>query len=158
MSDQFADPSPQDLAEREQILETSGKYARYLAIGHYLHAVVLLFFMVFPGIYLAMGILFLVSPATFPPPQSGNQGEVAILGAMLTTIGGVAVAFLLAVAIINLVAGAKYSGRSGRTFLFVAAGINCLFQPIGLVLGILGILFLASPGAKTLFMAEDDLE
>ena len=139
-----------------------------MAIGHYLTAVFQLVASLIPGLFIAMGISVLVGASPGSPPANPD----AVLGAFITIFGGVMCALTLAAAIVNLVAGAKYSSRSGRTFLYVAAGINCVFMPlgfflhicgwfastIGLVVGILGLVYLATPGAKALFLAEDDLE
>jgi len=56
-----------------------------------------------------------------------------------------------AMAICLAVAGRKLKQRRNYVFCLAAAGIACLFQPVGVILGVFTFIVLLRPSVKELF-------
>ncbi len=73
------------------------------------------------------------------------------MGWLFIGIGAVAVlcSWLLAGGLV--LAGHFLSQRKRRTFCLIVAGVSCLFQPLGLVLGIFTFVVLSRPSVREAF-------
>jgi hypothetical protein len=78
-----------------------------------------------------------------PPPPA--------MGWMFVLMGGGVMAIGYAFAIGLFVAGYMLRRRRHYVFCLVMAGIACMFQPMGVVLGVFTIIVLMRPGVKELF-------
>ena len=130
--------------ERREKLEGQ---ARMLSIGHFIYGALVGLFSLLPLIYVGMGIMIMAAPL----PANPNDPPPAVMGGIFVGIGLLAFVFILALAILNIVAGFSLSRRKGRTLIFIAAVMNLLNQPIGLVIGILTLLYMIQADVKTLF-------
>ncbi|MEM9589201.1 MAG: hypothetical protein AAGA03_18105 [Planctomycetota bacterium] len=84
-----------------------------------------------------------------PPP--------AFIGWLFVLIPLVFIATGLALAICIAVAGRRLSGRTGYLYCLVIAGLECVFMPVGTILGVLTILVLMRPSVKRVFDVQDEL-
>jgi hypothetical protein len=102
-----------------------------LVICHYIACGLLAFFSLFPLIYVGLGIAFLTgSMDSSPNPQPSG------LGFFFVAFGGILVLIGETIAVLNFVSARMMSKRRGRTLSLVVAGINCIWVPIGTVLGV----------------------
>ncbi len=79
------------------------------------------------------------------PPQPTS------VGVLFLVMGAAMVAAFWGMAICLVVAGFCLRRRRGYVFCLVAAGIACLNQPFGVVLGVFTFIVLLRPRVKTLF-------
>ena len=122
-------------------------YLRLLAIFHYVVGGLCGLCACIPIFHLSVGI-GLVSGAFTPP--SGPPPPAAF-GWLFIVVATVAIVTGWALAVGLVVAGWMLQQRRAYYFCLVMAGVACLFQPFGTVLGILTIVVLARPQAKALF-------
>lgn len=119
------------------------QYLLLLAIFHYVMAgfmslnvmVLLLQLFLFNQIY-DMG--------TQPP----NVPDVRLLMSIFILIS---VGMLLMVTILELIAARSIQTRSRHKLCIVVAGINCLFMPLGTILGVFTLIVLLRPSVQTMF-------
>lgn len=140
--------------ERREKLEGQ---ARMLSIAHFIYGALTALFSLLPLIYVVIGAVFIIAP----PPSNPNEPPPALFGAIFAAVGFFVFLLILAIAILNIVAGMNLSRRKGRTLIFVTSVINLLNQPFGLIVGILTLLYMIQADVKTLFELEaaggDDL-
>jgi hypothetical protein len=141
---------------RREPREEDLNYLRLLSIFHYVVAGLALLCYSLPIIHLIIGIGMVTGsfPTSQPPPGPGRPPPgppPAAMGWMFVIFAGTAIAFGWAFAAGLFVAGWMLRKRRGYIFCLVMAGIACLFQPFGMVLGILTILVLLRPSVKVLF-------
>jgi hypothetical protein len=119
---------------------------RLLSIFHYVCGGMMALFACFPIIHLVMGLVFM-----FIPQKSGDGPPPALIGAFFVVIALIII--LLGWAIAGLVAwaGRCLSRRIHYTFCLVMAAIECMFMPVGTVLGVFTIIVLIRPSVKLLF-------
>lgn len=122
-----------------------------LPIFHYIVGGIIALFALFPLIYLVLGIVFLVDPEAF---ESDGEPAPASFGWFLIAIWIVVTALILTPAVCIIMTGRFIAKRRHRTFCIVMAGIKCLFQPFGTILGILTIVVLLRQSVKELFEAQ----
>ncbi|GAB5418544.1 MAG: hypothetical protein Crog4KO_03010 [Crocinitomicaceae bacterium] len=72
-----------------------------------------------------------------------------------TIIGIVLVLIAIITGVPALMASARFKQKRGRTFIIVAAGINCLTGILGIILCIFTVMELSKPAVKEVF-AEND--
>jgi hypothetical protein len=119
---------------------------RTLSIIYYVAGVVVGVFGLFPGIYVALGVLMasgsMGSPPKAPPPE---MGYVFILG------GSLAILVLEALAICVFVAGRSLATHKRYIFCFVIAALLCLTGIPIIVLGVFSMIVLARESVAELF-------
>lgn len=127
--------------------DEDARHLDLLATFHYVVAGIVAVFGCLPILHVAMGIA--VVNGAFndgkgnPPPDF--FGYFFIVGGLL------AILFLWSLAIAAFIAGRKLRQRTGYLYCLVVAAFECMFMPIGTVLGIFTILVLSRPSVKTLF-------
>jgi hypothetical protein len=94
----------------------------------------------FVGISIASGGM----KGSGPPPP-------AAIGRMFIGVACALIAYMWTSAICMVVTGFCLRRRKGYVFCLVTAGIACLHQPFGIVLGIFTFIILFRPGVKKLF-------
>ena len=97
-------------------------------------------------IYIAMGSV--MSNAIAYDMASRGQHMPFDPGSLFTTVGFVLVALALITGIPALIASNKLQRREGRTFIIVAAAVNCLTGILGILLCIFTIIELQKPDVK----------
>lgn len=132
-------------------MKADEEHLKLLAIFHYVGGGLTAVFACLPLIHLGMGIVMLISPDFF-----GDNGKLPppFLAWMFVALG--VIFFLLgeALAICMILAGRFLSHRSNYWFPFVVACVECMFVPVGTVLGVFTILVLARDSVKQLFVGS----
>ncbi|MEM6331770.1 MAG: hypothetical protein AAF823_00305 [Planctomycetota bacterium] len=106
-----------------------------------------------PIIHFGMGLAILLGAFT---EETQGQPPPPILGGFVMAFAGCIMAFAWAVAILSALAGSALRSRRRYTLCFAAAVVQCMFIPLGTVLGVFSIIVLARPEAKALFDAMPD--
>jgi hypothetical protein len=106
-----------------------------------------------PVIHFVIGIM-LVSGQLPAGPNKGGP-PVEMIGWFFVVIGGLAVLLGWCAAVGMWVAARMLVRHRRYTFCMVMAGVACLFQPVGTVLGVFTIIVLMRPGVKDLFDAVE---
>jgi hypothetical protein len=124
------------------------EHLRLLSIFHYVVAGMLALCSLIPIVHLTIGIA-IVSGA-FDEMGNGNAPP-EFFGWFFIGIASIAILCGLATSLCMAVAG-RYLGRhSGYMFCLVVAAIECMFMPLGTILGVFTILVLMRPTVKELF-------
>ncbi len=126
------------------------EHLRLLSIFHYVVSGITALFACFPCIHLAVGIV-LVSGAF--PVQPGHEGPPPFLGWIFIFMGSVFILLGWALAVAILFAGRFLARRAHYLYCLVAGGIECIWMPFGMVLGVFTIIVLNRPSVKSLFDA-----
>jgi hypothetical protein len=134
------------LPDPRQIIDS--EHLKLLAIFHYVAGGLAAFFACLPVIHLIIGVALILAPHKFvaaqrPPP--------AFIGWFFVIFAS---CFILAgwtFAIFVFTAGRFIARRERYTFCFVVAAVECLFVPLGTVLGVFTIVVLNRPSVKELF-------
>jgi hypothetical protein len=124
------------------------EHLRLLSIFHYAVGGLTALAACFPCIHLFLGIA-LVSGAF--PVQPGDQAPPPIVGWMFISIASVLILAGWTLAIAIFVAGRFLARRTHYMYCFVVAAIECLFMPLGTILGVFTIIVLVRPSVKALF-------
>ena len=121
---------------------------KLLSVFHYVVGGMAALFACFPLIHVVLGILFLVMPEKF---GHGHDQPPAFVGLLFIIIGGFIILAGWTLGTIIILTGRFIARRRHYTFCFVIACIECLFMPVGTVLGVFTILVLNRPSVKQLF-------
>ena len=128
------------------------EHLRLLSVFHYVVGGVAALFSFFPIFHLIIGLVFILAPENL-----GGNGE-----APPPFIGWMFVLFSVAFITVGLIfsAGIVFAGRSlakRKRYLYclVAAGVECMFMPLGTVLGVFTIIVLMRNSVKELFGANN---
>lgn len=118
-----------------------------LAIMHYVFSALFLLGAFFPLIYMVIGIVILNGGME----QEGRNGPPPEVGWVLIGFSIFVMLFSLTLTFCIALAGRKLQTRRNHLFCLIIAGIECLFMPMGTLLGIFTILVLLRPSVKELF-------
>jgi hypothetical protein len=124
------------------------EHLNLLALFHYILGALVAVFACIPFIHLGVGIAMLCGAF-----DDGN-GPPRSFGLFFVVIATVVILAGWALAILMLIAGRCLKRRVRRTFCFVVAGMECLFQPLGVILGVFTIIVLMRDSVKELFERE----
>ena len=126
------------------------EHLKWLSIGFYVYAALTALFACIPIIHLALGIAMITGNL-----DEGNNPPPPFLGWFFVGIGSIVILIGWALAIASLLAGKYLKQQKNYTFIFVMAVINCMFAPLGTVLGIFTIIVLLRDSVKQLFNGQD---
>lgn len=142
--DEFLEIKPIRSAEpREDDL----RYLQLLSIFHFVVGGMAMLCATLPIIHFTVGVGIVtgkIGGGAGPPPPPA-------MGWMFVLMGGGAMALGYAFAVGLFVAGWMLRRRKGYVFCLVMAGVACMFQPMGVVLGVFTIIVLIRPSVKALF-------
>lgn len=133
------------------------EHARILGIVHYVLAGLTALFGLMFLIHIVVGIASLAGGFFPVPPTNGPAPPFnpnLMFGGMFLGMGSVALLLTEGTAVLLAFAGRSFMLLRNRTFLLVMSGLNCLNQPIGLVLGIFGFVFLLDKDVAQMFEEE----
>ena len=101
-----------------------------------------------------MGLSMVFSPASW----TSNNGEnlPPVMGWIFAGIGGFWVLAALIFGILTIVSGRYISQKRNKTFSIVIGAINCLFMPLGTILGIFTIVTLSKKEVVDLYENKQD--
>jgi hypothetical protein len=119
-------------------------------------------------IHVVLGVIFLTNPGAMapPPPPAGRGGMAGMpqrpapqapppaFGWMFIGMGSCAVTAGWTTGILTIVSGRAIARRRWRTFSLVMAGVNCLWVPIGTVLGVFSFIVLMRGSVAALYAHE----
>ena len=124
------------------------QHLRLLSIFHYVVAGLLAVFSMFPIIHLTIGIA-IVSGA-FDDVENGTPPP-AFFGWMFIIVPAIVILCGLALASCIAMTGRRLNQNRSYMFCLVIAGIECMFMPVGTVLGVFTIIVLMRPTVRELF-------
>ncbi|HEV7646399.1 MAG TPA: hypothetical protein VGO50_20865 [Pyrinomonadaceae bacterium] len=133
------------------------KYLRYLSIGNYVYAPLLALCALFPVLHLTIGI------AIVTEALSGTNKPKALpavlVGWFFIGVSSFIILSGMALAVCNALAGRFIKQHKRYVFCFAIAIVNCMFPPIGTMLGVFTILVLMREPVKQLFglMPQNEL-
>lgn len=122
-----------------------------LGIFWTIHGSIVAFLSLLTWIYIAMGVLMLANPASFA--SEGGEAPPPFFAGLLVGMGALGFVVLVTFAVLSFMTARRIRLRFGLTFVQVAAGLNCLVQPTGLVLGIFTFIVMSRPSVRRLFEA-----
>lgn len=123
------------------------QHLKLLSIFHYIVAGITFLFGCIPIIHLVMGIAMMFGGMT----DNRGQQPPFIFGLLFTCIPACFICFAWAVAVCMALTGTRLKARTHYQFCFVVACVECIFMPLGTVLGIFTILVLNRPSVKAMF-------
>lgn len=134
------------MAEKSEV-NSDLQHLNLLSVFHYILGGIMYLFGGIPILHLILGIVMLVVPMD-------NRKEA--MPAML--MGCLFIFFSLAfmtmswtLATLVIITGCKLAKKKSYLFCLVIAGIECIFMPVGTVLGVFTIIVLSRPSVKELF-------
>jgi hypothetical protein len=119
-----------------------------LAVGYMITGILEIVFSSFFIGHVVIGILTLTHSISWGPASSGPTTPI---GLMFLLMGSAVVLIGWTLGIFTLIARRYLIERTHYQFLLIQAGINCLFQPIGTILGVFTFILLMRPSVKALF-------
>jgi hypothetical protein len=142
----YASPFPGDLSPQDRSHLTT------LAVCHYVLGGLQAFVGLFFAIYIVLGIAFLSGGFGTPP---GNPREIHLIGTIFIVMGCVGLLLGVGVGVLTILAGRCLQTQRKRTFCMVMAGINCMFVPLGTVLGVFTFVVLGRPAVQQAFAIKE---
>jgi hypothetical protein len=121
------------------------EHLKLLAIFHYVAAGMAALFACIPFIHFFMGLALATGAFPDTNPEARTMGVVIMVIAGLIILAGWTFAAFVAFA------GRSLQTRSRYTFCLVMAGVECIFMPVGTVLGVFTIIVLMRDSVKELF-------
>jgi hypothetical protein len=102
----------------------------------------------FPAFHLIFGIVMLVVPME---DDCKDPFPAKIIACMMIFFAAAFIAAAWTLATLIMITGCKLAKMKSYLFCIVIAGVECIFMPIGTVLGVLTIILLSRPSVKELF-------
>lgn len=123
---------------------------RLLSIFHYVVGGMAGLFALFPIFHLVFGLVFIFAPEKF---EGGEETPPALFGWIFVIVAAtiMLIGWLFAACIVAT--GRFLAKRKHHTFCLVMGGVECLFMPIGTVLGVFTIIVLMRESVKRMFVA-----
>lgn len=123
------------------------EHLKILSIFHYVVAGLIALFACIPGVHFVMGLLMATGGFEDAP------GEARVFGVLFMVLAGLFILAGWALAVAVFLTGRFLAGRRHHTFCLVVAGVECIFMPVGTVLGVFTILVLVRDSVRELFTA-----
>jgi hypothetical protein len=124
------------------------QHIKLLSIFHYVVGVLMGLFACIPIFHFGIGVMMIAAPnkmgGSGPPPPPAIGWIFVLISAFIMFLGWTA-------AICLMVAGWFLPRYKHYLFCMIVAGIACLFQPFGTVLGVFTFIVLLRPSVKRLF-------
>ena len=127
------------------------QHLRLLSIFHYVVGGMMALFACIPIFHLILGIVMIVAPDRM---GAGDQAPPLFIGWLFTLIGGTFILIGWALALCIIIAGRFLAFRRHYMFCLVIAAIECIFIPLGTVLGVFTIIVLTKESVKQLFLSK----
>ncbi len=128
------------------------KHLDLLSLFHYIFGGITALFSCLPIMHVIIG-LSMISGKLFE--ESNGSESPAFFGWMFVIIGIAAIILGLSIAVCMIIAGGKLKRRKNRVFCMVVAGIECIFMPLGTVLGVLTLIALNKKSIQEIFAQPD---
>ncbi|MEZ6066017.1 MAG: hypothetical protein R3B90_09985 [Planctomycetaceae bacterium] len=132
---------------RKTSREAIEEHLNLLSVFHYIVGGLQLLCGCFPIVHLLLGVSMVTGAfdqaSPNPPPEA--------VGWMFIGIASTVILVSWTIGVLIIVAGRKLAARTSRTYCMVIAGLQCLFMPIGTLLGVFTLITLTKPEAIRLF-------
>mgnify|MGYP001155949549 CR=1 FL=1 len=122
---------------------------RLLSIFHFILGGIGCLFSFFPVIHLVVGIAMIFAPGEF----EANEEFPMAIGWFFVGIASLFILVGLAGSICVILAGRYLMQHRHHTFCLVIAAIQCLFMPLGTILGVFTIVVLMKQSVKNSFQS-----
>lgn len=129
------------------------KQLELLAVFHFIWAAPLFLMSLLPIFHLSIGILMLTGRMNGGHPDAP---PMALFGAIFTLAGGLFIALGMTCVALNIISGFSLRRRTRKPLSLVTAGLNCLFVPLGTVLGVFTIVVLMRESVGRLYAASEN--
>lgn len=119
---------------------------RLLSTFHYILGALQVLVALFPGVDLILGMGII----------SGRFGAVAEPSSYGWTLVGTSVVAMilgLGLSVLTIMAGRRLAEHRAHSFCLVVAAVNCLFFPLGTILGVVTLIVLKRPAVREAFGA-----
>jgi hypothetical protein len=126
-------------------MNQDNEHLNLLSIFHYVLAGVMALFSCIPFIH-----FFLGAALTFGGLGEGDPGAGGV-GILIMVVAGLIILVGWTISTLVFFAGRNLKSRTRYTYCLVIAGIECLFMPMGTVLGVFTIIVLMRDTVKPLF-------
>ncbi|BET68355.1 membrane protein [Opitutales bacterium ASA1] len=124
-------------------------HLRTLGLLHYVLGGIIACFALLPMVHVGMGLVLALAPEKM---SSGSEGAPpAFLGWIFVVIGTVLVFMGWSLAAATIYLGRCLRRKKNHTGCLVVACVECMFMPLGTLLGVLTIIALVRPTVKRLF-------
>jgi hypothetical protein len=134
------DPMPTQTASDDR------HFLKLLSIFHYVVAAIGALCSLFPIVHLIVGAVFIGGDMNEP-----NEMPPSFVGWILVAVAMTLIFVGMTLSACIALAGRCLQTHRGYTFCLVMAAIECLFMPLGTVLGVLTIVVLMRPSVKAMF-------
>jgi len=124
------------------------KHLELLAKFHYILAGITAVFSSIPLLHFIMGLL-IISGKIFQ--ESNTPVPPPFMGWMFVIVSSVFIMFGWCMAVFVFIGGRKLKQHKNRIFCMVVAGIECMFMPLGTILGVFTIILLNKESIKDIF-------
>ena len=126
-------------------MSQDSEHLKLLSIFHYVVAAMTALFACIPFIHFFMGLALATGAFPDTDPEAQPIGIIIMVFDGLFILAGWALAVLIAYA------GRSLQTRRRYTYCLVMAGVECIFMPVGTVLGVFTIIVLLRDTVKELF-------
>lgn len=137
-----------------ELIHRDAEHLRLLSIFHYVYAGITAFFSCFGLFYVLMGIFANSMIANLP---AGPNSPPPLFGYIFVAMGAFVLLLGWTDAVLVFLAGRFLARHVHPAFCTVVAAINCLWVPIGTVLGVATIVVLARSSTRALFEPAPDV-
>ena len=145
-------PVPPPLVTVPPFSAQDADHLRMLAIAHYVVGGLIVLFSLIFILHIVIGIAALTGSL---PMKSGGEPssleEQRLMGWVFTVLGCVVVFGGITLGAFVAYAGRCLSRRRRHLLCLIAAGLACLFTPVGTVLGVFSLITLLRPQVKAAF-------
>ncbi len=124
------------------------EHLKLLSIFHYVVSGLAGVCALFPVFYLVFGLVIILAPEKM---AAHNGSPPAMMGWFFVGFGSVFIVVGLAFAALVLATGRFLAQRKRYLFCLVMAGVECIFMPLGTVLGVFTIIVLVRESVKQVF-------
>lgn len=126
------------------------EHLQLLSIFHYVAGGLLALASLFPVLHVMMGLIMILAP-TSSGAQADEQAIATIFGLMFILVPLMIIATGWIIAGLIIFTGRCLQKRTRHMFCLVVAGLECIFVPIGTVLGVFTIIILIRDSVKQQF-------
>ena len=126
------------------------KQLELLSLFHYIVGGMTALFSCIPFIHVFMGLFFIFGNFE-QTAESSSQPPEAFIGWIFVVMGSFFILTGWIVAACIIAAGRKLKARKSRMFCMVMAGIECMFMPLGTVLGVFSLILLNKDAVREAF-------
>jgi hypothetical protein len=133
------------------------EHLRLLSIFHYVVAGLVALFSLFPIFHLIFGLFIVFAPGKVGGKED-EAAAAALFGWAFVLFAAALIAVGLAFAACVFAAGRFLAKRKHYLFCLAMAGVECMFMPLGTVLGVFTIITLVREPVKQLFKGNAALQ